>query len=69
MMYMKEVEELLDPECFFRANRQFIIQLRSMDTMRSDETGKIIVRMKMLHSPEIIISKEKAAVFRKWIEG
>ena len=66
---LDEVEELLDPEKFFRANRQFIIQLRSIDTMRSDESGKIMVKMKMPHSPEVVVSKEKAAVFRKWIEG
>lgn len=66
---LDEVEELLDPEKFFRANRQFIIQLNSIETMRSDESGKIVVKVKMPQSPEIVVSKEKAAIFRKWIEG
>ena len=66
---LDEVEELLDPAQFFRANRQFIIDLSYIETMRSDETGKVIVRLKLGGFSEIIVSKEKAAAFRKWVEG
>ena len=66
---LDEIEELLDPVQFFRANRQFIIDLSYIETMRSDESGKVIVRLKLGGFPEIIVSKEKAAAFRKWVEG
>jgi DNA-binding LytR/AlgR family response regulator len=66
---LDEIEELLDPTQFFRANRQFIIDLSYIGTMRSDESGKVIVRLKLGGFPEIIVSKEKAAAFRKWVEG
>jgi DNA-binding LytR/AlgR family response regulator len=66
---LDEIEELLDPARFFRANRQFIIDLSYIDTMRGDESGKVIVRLKPGGFPEIIVSKEKAAAFRKWIDG
>lgn len=65
---LDEIEELLDPKQFYRANRQYIISLPQIESMRSDETGKIIVKMKLAASPEIIVSKEKAASFRKWVE-
>jgi len=66
---LDEVEELLDPVQFFRANRQFIIKLDAVVSMRSEESGKIIVKMCGGSCNEIVISKEKAAQFRKWIEG
>jgi DNA-binding LytR/AlgR family response regulator len=66
---LDEIEELLDPSVFYRANRQFIISMPYIDSMRSDETGKIIVKMKLNPTPEVIVSKEKAAQFRKWVEG
>lgn len=66
---LDEVEELLDPKQFFRANRQFLLQLSFIDSFRSDETGKINVKMKQSTIPEIIVSKEKAASFRKWVES
>lgn len=66
---LDEIEELLDPSVFYRANRQYIISLQYIDMMRSDETGKILLKLKLSSPPEIIISKEKAAQFRKWLEG
>ena len=65
---LDEIEELLDPKHFYRANRQFIISMQYIESMRSDDTGKIIVKLKLEQSPEIIVSKEKAAAFRKWVE-
>ncbi len=66
---LDEIEELLDPRTFFRANRQYIVALQCIDSLRSDETGKIIVKMKCPQMQDVIVSKEKAAQFRKWIEG
>lgn len=66
---LDEVEELLDPALFYRANRQYIIALSCLDTMRSDEAGKVMVKLKSPGFPEIIVSKEKAASFRRWVEG
>lgn len=66
---LDEIEELLDPKQFCRANRQFIISLPYIESMRSDETGKISVKMKLQQCPEVIVSKEKASSFRKWVEG
>ncbi len=65
---LDEIEELLDPRQFYRANRQYIISLQHIESMRSDETSKVIVKMKLAQSPEIVVSKEKASSFRKWVE-
>lgn len=65
---LDEIEELLDPKLFFRANRQTIISLPYIESMRGDETGKILIKLKIYPSPEFVISKEKAAQFRKWVE-
>lgn len=66
---LDEIGELLDPVDFYRANRQIIIQLPYIESFRADDTGKLIVKMKGVKTEDIIISKEKAADFRKWFEG
>jgi two-component system LytT family response regulator len=66
---LDEVEELLDPASFYRANRQFIVQLPYIESMHTDETSKINLKLKLTPCPEVVVSKEKAAAFRKWIEG
>nr|WKN35712.1 LytTR family DNA-binding domain-containing protein [Tunicatimonas sp. TK19036] len=65
---LDEIQELLDPELFYRANRQHIISLSYLASMHSDESGKIHLKMKPTAEEAIIISKEKAASFRKWVE-
>jgi DNA-binding LytR/AlgR family response regulator len=65
---MDEIEELLDPKLFFRANRQLIVHADAISSFRSDVYGKIIVT---LHAPlnlPIDISREKAMAFKGWIE-
>ena len=66
---LDEVEELVDPAQFFRANRQHIVSLPYIASMHSDEAGKIHLKMKQSGCDDIIISKEKAAAFRRWVEG
>jgi len=66
---LDEVEDLLDPSRFFRANRQHIIALPYIASMHSDESSKIYLKMKLPVCDDIVISKEKAASFRRWVEG
>lgn len=66
---LDEVEDLVSPVHFFRANRQYIIAMPAIESMRSDETGKVMVKLKLQNAPDIIVSKEKAAAFRKWVDG
>lgn len=66
---LDEIEALLDPTQFYRANRQHIVALPYIESLHGDDTGKIHLKMKNNCCDEIIISKEKAANFRKWIDG
>lgn len=65
---LDEVEELLNPDGFYRANRQYILQLPFIESFRCDDTGKLHVRVKEVKMDDVIVSKEKAADFRKWFE-
>ncbi|MRG44572.1 response regulator [Chitinophaga sp. SYP-B3965] len=64
---LDEVEELLDPQQFYRANRQCIVQKRFLTGYRSDDTGKLNVQLKMEKPPQVMVSKDKAAAFKEWI--
>jgi len=65
---LAELEKKLNPLVFFRANRQFIINIDYIRSFRSFEKVKIKVDMDISASnPCIIISQETAAAFRKWM--
>ena len=64
---MEELEELLDPRYFFRANRQHILNIHGVESYRADVYGKLIVKMKAPLSTTIDISREKAQAFKSWL--
>ena len=62
-----ELEEDIDPMVFFRANRQYIININFIKSYRAYEKVKIKVDMTSGSNHWIIISQETAPDFRKWI--
>jgi two-component system, LytTR family, response regulator len=65
---MEEVDELLNPKNFFRANRQYIINLTSVESFKTDLYSKILLKLKSPLSITIDISREKAQAFKKWVQ-
>ncbi|MCU0352169.1 MAG: LytTR family DNA-binding domain-containing protein [Cytophagales bacterium] len=66
---LEELEKLLNPAAFFRANRQYIVHLNSVDGFRSHATGKLTVYLKPPLELELDISREKAVAFKDWLAG
>jgi Response regulator of the LytR/AlgR family len=64
---LDEVEDLLDPQKFYRANRQCIVQKAFLSGYRSDDTGKLNLQLKMAKPLPVMVSKDKAAAFKEWI--
>ena len=65
---LEEVEEVLDAKLFYRANRQFIVHIDSINTVKPLENQKLTIRLKEPnHKFEIAISREKAPSFKKWL--
>ena len=66
--HLSGLEDELNPLLFFRANRQYIININFIKSFKAYEKVKIKID---LNIPElnycIIISQETAPVFRKWI--
>lgn len=66
---LEEVEDLLDPRLFYRANRQFIINIDAIQTVKPVENSKLIIRLKEPnHKLEIDMSRLKSPEFKKWMD-
>jgi len=65
---LDETEELVNPECFFRANRQCLVQLAFIESYRGDDTGKLTLKIKGMMKEGIVVSKEKASAFKEWFD-
>ncbi|MBE9601558.1 LytTR family DNA-binding domain-containing protein [Pedobacter sp. MC2016-24] len=64
---LDELEDELDPEYFFRANRQFIVNIHSIERILNSFNGKLKIILKKHSEKEIFISKEKSTKFKEWL--
>jgi len=53
---------------FYRANRQAIIHIDSIQSVRPYENSKLKITLRPPLKFEIDISREKAPVFKKWLD-
>jgi DNA-binding LytR/AlgR family response regulator len=64
---LEELEEHLNPHEFFRLNRQFIASVGSIASIQQFFSGKLKLHLKPAASDEVIVSREKAGPFKKWL--
>lgn len=65
---LEEAEALLDPEIFYRANRQSIIHINAIQSVKPHENQKLTVTLKPPLKMSVDISREKAPHFKKWLD-
>lgn len=65
---LDEIEELVDPAHFYRANRQTLISKDAVESLQKHYTGKVEVKVTG-HDTPVDVSREKAQEFKHWIEG
>lgn len=64
---LEKLETLLSPKSFYRANRQFIIQKKSILSISAYFNSRLIVKMAPEFDENLIISKAKATEFKNWV--
>lgn len=65
---LDQLEEQLDKHSFFRANRQLIINIKAVEKAESYFKGRLLLRTKPETPDDQVISSNKAAAFRQWLE-
>lgn len=65
---LEELEKQLDPTQFFRANRQFIVHIDSVQQMSNYFNGKLKIELKKAPEIEVIVSREKSSLFKSWMD-
>lgn len=66
---LDELEQMLDPKMFFRINRQFVVNIQSVITVHGYFGGKLKVDLIPKPNSAVIVSQEKASVFKNWLDG
>ena len=66
---LDQLDEMLDPVRFFKANRQFLISMDSIAHIFPYSNSRIKVNLKPAEPRELIISNDKAPLFKTWLDS
>lgn len=64
---LDKIEQELDPQQFFRTNRQTIVNVEAIDRFETYFSGKLVVKLVNDLNDKIIISRAKATLFKEWM--
>ena len=64
---LEHLEQELDPELFFRANRQLILHIDTIKKVSNSVGSKLKVIMEPAPDFEVMVSRLKASDFKKWL--
>ncbi|MEI7595273.1 MAG: LytTR family DNA-binding domain-containing protein [Bacteroidota bacterium] len=64
---LDDFENQLDPEAFFRINRQIIININSIQSVQTYFNSRLIISTILAIEEEVIVSREKVLDFKNWM--
>ena len=66
---LDQLEANLNPEVFYRANRQCIVSLQGIEELQMHSRSRLKLLLRPPSPQEVIVSTEKATVFKEWLRG
>lgn len=64
---MEELEDMLDPDKFFRISRSFYVAIEAIDKIDDYFGNRLILQLKPAVDKEALVSREKVSDFKKWM--
>lgn len=65
---LESLKDQLNPDLFFKVNRQIIVNVEAIQKTHNYFNNKLLVETQPPHKEEIIIGKDKAASFKRWLD-
>jgi len=65
---LEQLEDLLDPQAFFRLNRQYVTRFKAIDKMLAYSNSRLKIELINCDDKHIVLSREKTALFKVWID-
>ena len=66
---MEELEELLNPDEFFRIGRSFIVNINAISGVNIHSNSRLKVKLHQETDKDLIVSREKVNDFKDWFSG
>ena len=65
---LQNLEEILDPEKFYRVNRSYIINYKAIENIAVYSNSRLKINANPVAQEDIIVSREKVRDFKVWLD-
>jgi len=65
---LDQVQQLIDPENFFRINRNYLIQINAIQDIYNYSSSRLGIKINGIDHLDLIVSREKVGEFKKWLD-
>jgi DNA-binding LytR/AlgR family response regulator len=65
---LDDLEDVLNPQHFFRLNRQYIAHLHAIKSINTYFNGKLKIQLSPETTEEVIVSREKSPILKDWLD-
>ena len=65
---LEEIDQLLDPNIFFRLNRKFVTKINAVKEIHPYFKGRLKIELSPPIDNDIVISSDKTPSFKKWLD-
>lgn len=66
---LEYIESVCDPRCFFRINRQVLVNRTAVLSIMPYFNRKVILQTNLKLSERLVVSRLKVAAFKDWLQG
>ena len=65
---LEQLEEMLDPEIFFRVNRKYLVSASSINDIINYSNSRLKLVLKNSSDNDLIVARERVQAFRTWLD-
>lgn len=65
---LDQLEQSLNPDCFFRVNRQYIVSEHSFEKINNYFNYRLKIKLNPPTTEDILVSKSRVAEFKEWLD-
>ena len=65
---LDQIEDMIDPQTFFRINRKYIIHIDSLADIITFSNSRLKLALKNFEAQDMIVSRERVGEFKEWLD-
>lgn len=65
---LDQLQKLVDPNLFFRINRNYLVNINSIDEIISYSTNRLKLKLKKGNEQDLIVSRDNVSEFKQWMD-